>query len=59
MFYPSEIVRERFLCDSGAPQRQYEVTWNPSVTSKHKNATLEEPSRVHRQGVLSWQVVLS
>ena len=45
MFYPTEIVRERFLCDSGAPQRQYEVTWNPSVTSKHKNATFQK-SRV-------------
>jgi hypothetical protein len=45
MFYPSEIVRERFHCDSGAPQRQYEVTFSQSVTSKHKNATFQK-SRV-------------
>ena len=47
MFYPSEIVRERFLYDSGTPQRQHEVTWSPSVTSMHKNAAFQK-SRVER-----------
>jgi hypothetical protein len=47
MLYPAEIVRERFLYDSGAPQRQYEVTWSPSVTSKHKSVTFQR-SRVER-----------
>jgi hypothetical protein len=33
-FYPLEITCERYLYD----QRQYEVRWNASVTSKHKKA---------------------
>ena len=47
VFYLSEIVRERYLCESGAPQCQYEVTWSPIVTSKHKNVAFQK-SRVER-----------
>jgi hypothetical protein len=36
-FYPLEIICERYLYD----QRQYEVKWNASVTSKHKKAAFK------------------
>ena len=45
VFYPSEIVKERYVRD----QRQYDLTWHNSVTSKHKSTHKSRIARIVKE----------